>query len=75
MEVNNTDAEGRLILADGVSYASKHLNPDQLVELSTLTGAQSYATGTKHAGLLSNSADFEAVVVAAGKRSVSRFPL
>ncbi|TPX51111.1 leucyl aminopeptidase [Synchytrium endobioticum] len=69
VEVNNTDAEGRIILADGVSYATKHLNPDQLIELSTLTGAQSYATGTRHAGVLTNSAHFEAVVVAAGKKS------
>ncbi|TPX32517.1 leucyl aminopeptidase [Synchytrium microbalum] len=69
VEVNNTDAEGRLILADGIAYATKNLNPDRLVELSTLTGAQSYATGTRHAGCLSNSDSFESEIVSAGKRS------
>ena len=40
MEVNNTDAEGRLVLADGVSYASKVLKADVIVDIATLTGAQ-----------------------------------
>jgi probable aminopeptidase NPEPL1 len=38
VEVNNTDAEGRLVLGDGVSYASKHLNVDVIVDMATLTG-------------------------------------
>jgi probable aminopeptidase NPEPL1 len=38
VEVNNTDAEGRLVLGDGVSYASKHLNVDLIVDMATLTG-------------------------------------
>ncbi len=40
MEINNTDAEGRLVLADGVAYATKHLSPDVLLDMATLTGAQ-----------------------------------
>lgn len=40
MEVNNTDAEGRLVLGDGVSYAKKNLNCDVIVDMATLTGAQ-----------------------------------
>ena len=42
VEINNTDAEGRLVLADGTAYATKHLSPDFIVDLATLTGAQRY---------------------------------
>ncbi|KAJ3089404.1 hypothetical protein HK100_007758, partial [Physocladia obscura] len=69
VEINNTDAEGRLCLMDGVAHACKHLNPDVIVDMATLTGAQTYATGAKHAGLVSNSADFEHLMVSAGKAS------
>lgn len=40
VEINNTDAEGRLVLADGVSYACKDLGADIIVDMATLTGAQ-----------------------------------
>lgn len=40
MEINNTDAEGRLVLADGVVYASKDLAADIILDMATLTGAQ-----------------------------------
>lgn len=40
MEINNTDAEGRLVLADGVMYASKDLSADIILDMATLTGAQ-----------------------------------
>ena len=40
VEVNNTDAEGRLVLGDGVAYAVKHLNPTVIFDMATLTGAQ-----------------------------------
>ena len=69
VEVNNTDAEGRLVLGDGTAYACKHLGPDIIIDLATLTGAQSYATGLRHAGVLANTAALEAFLVAAGKRS------
>lgn len=50
VEINNTDAEGRLILADGVAYACKDLGADIILDMATLTGAQvliqtSYCTG------------------------------
>ena len=45
VEVNNTDAEGRLVLADGCCYASRHLNPSTVIDIATLTGAQLIATG------------------------------
>jgi probable aminopeptidase NPEPL1 len=44
-EVNNTDAEGRLVLGDGVAYASKNLKSDIIVDVATLTGTQSITTG------------------------------
>ncbi|KAJ3204271.1 putative aminopeptidase npepl1 [Dinochytrium kinnereticum] len=69
VEINNTDAEGRLVLADGISHATKHLNPDYVVDMATLTGAQAFATGRRHAGVLSNSGDFEKIFVDAGRRS------
>lgn len=40
VEINNTDAEGRLVLADGVAYASKDLKADIILDMATLTGAQ-----------------------------------
>ena len=69
VEINNTDAEGRLVLADGVSYATKHLSPNYLVDMATLTGAQSYATGNKHAGVMTNNEEFEKMMVECGKSS------
>lgn len=69
VEVNNTDAEGRLVVADGVAYASKHLAPDVIVDLATLTGAQLIATGKRHAAIVSNDAALEAAAVRAGLAS------
>ncbi len=45
VEINNTDAEGRLVLADGVAFANKDLKADIIVDMCTLTGAQGIATG------------------------------
>ena len=66
VEINNTDAEGRLVLADGVAYAVKHLNPSLVVDIATLTGAQLTVTGTTHAGLVTNDTDMEAHFIKAG---------
>ncbi|KAI9293232.1 peptidase M17, leucyl aminopeptidase [Neoconidiobolus thromboides FSU 785] len=66
VEVNNTDAEGRLVLGDGVSYASKHLEVDQIIDIATLTGAQIITTGPNHAGVMSNQEGYETKVVKAG---------
>ncbi|MBN1173377.1 MAG: leucyl aminopeptidase family protein [Micromonosporaceae bacterium] len=52
-EVLDTDAEGRLVLADALSYASRSLEPDVLVDLGTLTGAQHVALGRRTAALFS----------------------
>jgi len=53
VEVLNTDAEGRLVLADGLAYAVKHLNPDYLIDIATLTGAASLGLGKQYAALYS----------------------
>ncbi|KAI9350308.1 peptidase M17, leucyl aminopeptidase [Obelidium mucronatum] len=69
IEVNNTDAEGRLVLCDGVAHACKHLDADVIVDMATLTGAQAYATGLRHGGVLSNQESFESLVVSSGRES------
>jgi len=51
VEVTNTDAEGRLVLADGLVAAEKE-NPDLIVDVATLTGAASVALGTRYAGVM-----------------------
>ena len=57
VEVNNTDAEGRLILADALSYAVE-LGADRIVDLATLTGAVLIALGSTYAALISNDDAF-----------------
>ncbi len=51
-EVQNTDAEGRLVLADALAYAVRRLTPDLIVDLATLTGATAVALGKRTAALL-----------------------
>ncbi|KAJ3059979.1 putative aminopeptidase npepl1 [Podochytrium sp. JEL0797] len=76
IEVNNTDAEGRLVLCDGVAHACKHLSADVILEMATLTGAQAFATGLRHGGVLSNNEAFETTVVQSGRASGDlAFPL
>lgn len=54
-EVRNTDAEGRLILADALSYTEKHYKPDIIIDLATLTGACQYALGHFYCGMMSKN--------------------
>ncbi|TFJ86193.1 hypothetical protein NSK_002401 [Nannochloropsis salina CCMP1776] len=67
VEINNTDAEGRLVLGDGVAYAVQHLAPSVLVDMATLTGAQGVATGLRHAALYCNNERLEAAAVEVGR--------
>ncbi len=67
VEINNTDAEGRLLLGDGVSWAARQLEADVVLDAATLTGAQLISTGLVHAAVMSNDADFEALAVATGR--------
>ena len=66
IEINNTDAEGRLILADALCYAVEQ-GAERLVDLATLTGAIITALGSTYAGLFSNDDDWCAQVEDAGK--------
>ncbi len=68
VEVNNTDAEGRLILADALAYAVE-LGADRIVDLATLTGAVLVALGSTYAGLISNDDAFAERVEAAAERT------
>jgi leucyl aminopeptidase len=68
VEVNNTDAEGRLILADALAYAVE-LGADRIVDLATLTGAVLIALGSTYAALISNDDAFAAQVEAAAERT------
>jgi len=69
VEVNNTDAEGRLVLADGVAYALRDCGASIVIDLATLTGAQLMATGKVHAAIISNDDALEDAAVAAGQVS------
>ena len=70
VEINNTDAEGRLVLADGVAFASGGaVDADDVVDVATLTGAQMVATGRRFAGIVSDSETLEKACVDAGRTS------
>jgi leucyl aminopeptidase len=66
VEVNNTDAEGRLILADALAYAAE-LGAERLVDIATLTGAVEVALGSTYAGLVANDDELAAAVTRAGE--------
>ncbi len=66
IEVLNTDAEGRLVLADVLAYAQKRFAPRFMIDLATLTGAIIIALGHEHAGLFCNDESLAEQLVAAG---------
>tara|TARA_Y100001970_G_scaffold293884_1_gene444278 strand:+ start:6453 stop:7928 length:1476 start_codon:yes stop_codon:yes gene_type:complete len=66
IEINNTDAEGRLTLADAICYANK-IRPDAIIDLATLTGACVIALGNEIAGLWSNNKDLSEELQTASK--------
>ena len=78
-EINNSDAEGRVVLADGVAHATAlppklpgladGAQPTLVVDMATLTGAQLIATGKRHAAVVSNLDEVEDAAVKAGKVS------
>ena len=71
IEVLNTDAEGRLVLADGLSLAAEE-EPDLIVDVATLTGASVVALGPKIASLFASDDDVAAMVMAAANRGGER---
>jgi leucyl aminopeptidase len=72
VEVRNTDAEGRLVLADAIAYADAELAPDQIVDIATLTGAARIALGGIRAALYSTCDELAASLLAAGESSGDR---
>ena len=78
VEVVDTDAEGRLVLADALAWAVRHLRPSAIVDLATLTGSIITALGQQMAGLFDNAPTFAAHVAAAGQavgEGVWRMPI
>ena len=71
VEIVNTDAEGRVILADCLHYAS-NLKPDHLLDFATLTGACVVALGSEAAGLFSNNDELAQKLIQAGERTGER---
>ncbi|ETN67347.1 leucine aminopeptidase [Anopheles darlingi] len=69
VEINNTDAEGRLVLSDGVVYADRDLKANIILDMATLTGAQGIATGKYHGAILTNSDDWESRALEIGRRT------
>jgi leucyl aminopeptidase len=67
-EVVNTDAEGRLILADALAYGVKKYRPGAVVDIATLTGAVIVGLGHHRTGLLSNNDDLVQKIIAAGDK-------
>jgi len=77
-EVTNTDAEGRLVLADAMAFAVANLDPAVIVDVATLTGAVKVALGQQHGGLFANDEALAAALSAAGEAAgepLWRFPL
>ncbi len=72
IEVHNTDAEGRLVLADAMAYTVEEYHPDVLVDVATLTGACVVALGHYAAGLFTNNEDVCAALQAAGTQCDER---
>ena len=68
-EVLNTDAEGRLVLADALAYADAELDPDVMIDVATLTGAARIALGTRTAALYATDGALARALTAAGAAS------
>ena len=68
IEVLNTDAEGRLVLADAITFTEKKFKPKFIVDLATLTGAIIVSLGSEYAGLFSNDDKLSKQIIKAGKK-------
>lgn len=69
VEITNTDAEGRLVLADAIAYAVKEFKPKFLIDIATLTGAIMVALGDRYAGLFGNDRELMKNLRAAGRET------
>ena len=68
IEVLNTDAEGRLVLADALSFTEKKFKPKFIIDLATLTGAIIVCLGSEYAGLFSNNDNLSKQIINAGEK-------
>ena len=71
-EILNTDAEGRLILADALTYGEKHYSPKAIIDFATLTGACIIALGTNVAGMVSNDEKLSKKIFEASKNTTEQ---
>jgi leucyl aminopeptidase len=72
VEVINTDAEGRLVLADGLAFADINLNPDYIVDIATLTGAASLGLGRQYAAMYTRNKALARTLAEIGERTGDR---
>jgi len=72
VEIINTDAEGRLVLADGLAYAVEKLDPDYLFDIATLTGSATLGLGRQYAALYTRDEKLAKELVSAGESSGER---
>ena len=72
VEVINTDAEGRLVLADALTYVQRNYKPSTIIDLATLTGAILVSLGFEWAGLFSNNEELASKLIAVGEESGDR---
>lgn len=72
VEIINTDAEGRLVLADGLAYADKNLDPDYLIDIATLTGSATLGLGRQYAAMYTRDKKLAEAMSAAGENSGDR---
>jgi leucyl aminopeptidase len=78
VEILNTDAEGRMVLADALAYAATRLDPEVIIDVATLTGAATQGLGRRHGALFATESRLAAALTAAGADSgeqVWRMPL
>ncbi|MGI8816187.1 MAG: leucyl aminopeptidase family protein [Pseudonocardia sp.] len=72
-EVGNTDAEGRMVLADAIGYAVRELAPDLIVDVATLTGSMKIALGLRIGGLFATDDSLAEMIIQAGDRVGERW--
>jgi leucyl aminopeptidase len=72
VEIGNTDAEGRLVLADAITYAVKHIKPTRIIDFATLTGAIRIALGAEAIGLMANQDALADALISSGHTTYER---
>lgn len=73
VEIINTDAEGRLVLADAISFAQKYYQPQLMIDYATLTGAVIQALGDQHSGYFSTAKKYDKFFASASEKTGEKF--